>query len=557
MRLGLEEADLLDAPHAPPSWWQELARTDPHAATELAFLVARGTPARLALATSRPHRYHLERRVLLLVDVDRRAEPLDRLELLESLWAICPYVASPEARSRVLRDHGANPLLIELADLLAEIKEGACTGDGLPGELRRPGDGELVETATVAARARRLSEEALGQLELAWLPKELACLAEGVAARFLRALFRMSSVSVALLICYGWAHPRRHAAGASLLAGMAQLERLIEAARLGDANYDPLLGVELEPAEIVIDLGSVIDFEEATELAYFRRLDGLGRPASTHEAEQIATSTTKGLNVLLDILQAAKKAGSCIEALPTVRLLVGQGRNRVYGHLPDDYFPDPGELAELIALGIDELSAEEDRELLRVFLLAVSTACRPKESLPRREDLAPLGERHLMAYLDPKTGKTGARELYVPACAVEGFGISPDWFPSRYWADPPPLEVLGLAPRRRRRPRFNRVLPKAETDRARNLLEQACRRLRQRYYQETGRRLSDRLAYLTRKMLAAYLWRAPIRPGDALADVLGHEDLSGDRPYTRMTESEVLEQNAELIESARSGMDAP
>lgn len=64
--------------------------------------------------------------------------------------------------------------------------------------------------------------------------------------------------------------------------------------------------------------------------------------------------------------------------------------------------------------------------------------------------------------------------------------------------------------------------------------------------------LSDRLAYLTRKMVAAYLWRAPIRPPDALADVLGHEDLSGDRPYTHMSESEVLAQNAAVIEAARS-----
>ena len=554
-RLGLKAPDLIDAAYAPPSWWQELSRADPDAATELAFLVARGTPGRLALSTTRPHRYHLERRTLHLANDGDRAESHERLELLESLWALCPYVASPEARSRVLREYRADPVLIELADLLAELKEGAMSGDGLPAELRRPGDGEMVETATVASRARRLSEEALAQLELGWLPKELARLAEGAAPRFLRALFRLSSASVSLLACYGRAHPRRHAAGASLLAGMAQLERLIEAAGMGDG--DPLLGVELDPAEIAIDFASMAGFEEETELAYYRRLDSLGRPASAQEAEKIAAATTKGLNVLLDILDAARRAGSRIEALPTVRLFVGRGRCRVYGHVPDHYFPPPSELAELIALGIDELAAEEDRELLEAFLFAVSTACRPKECCPRREDLAPLGEGHLMAYLDHRTGKTGSRELYVPACAVAGFGISPDWFASRYWADPHPLEVLGLVPRRRRRPRFHRVLPEAETDRARELLEEACRRLRKRYYEETGRQLPDRLAYLTRKIVAAYLWRAPIRPADALADVLGHEDLSGDRPYTRMSESEVLEQNTELIGAARSSRAGP
>ena len=87
-------------------------------------------------------------------------------------------------------------------------------------------------------------------------------------------------------------------------------------------------------------------------------------------------------------------------------------------------------------------------------------------------------------------------------------------------------------------------------------LEEACRRLRVRYAKETGRTLVDRLAYVTRKLLAAYLWRLPIEPAYALSDVLGHDDSPGDEPYTVSMASEVLGQNTALIEAAR-GRGAP
>lgn len=237
--------------------------------------------------------------------------------------------------------------------------------------------------------------------------------------------------------------------------------------------------------------------------------------------------------------------------LPSVRLAIGEGRIRTYGYLPDGHFPEPDELARIVVLGIDELSAPEDDVLLIAFLTAISTLCRPKECLPREGDMAPLANVHKMVYLDAECGKTGSRELYVPQCAVRIFGFSASWFASRSWADPHPLEVLGLSPLRRRRPRWHPILPTAETDRARETLQEACRRLRVRYEKETGSILPDRLAYVTRKLLAGYLWRLPIDPAYALTDVLGHHDLSGDEPYTAPMASEVLAQNTILIEAAR------
>lgn len=130
--------------------------------------------------------------------------------------------------------------------------------------------------------------------------------------------------------------------------------------------------------------------------------------------------------------------------------------------------------------------------------------------------------------------------------------FSPSWFPSRQVVLPHPLEALGLARYKRHRSCWQKVLPEAHTTKARLLLEEASRRIRIRCEKETGRQLSDRLAYLWRKALAAYLIRFPIRPAEALTDVLGHQDISGDTPYTRLTPEEILAQNTSLIEATRS-----
>jgi len=547
-RLGLGADDLLDAVTAPARWWQELASRDGDAVTELAIELAARSDRPLAIARDRPQRYVTERRVIL-----DHPDPAIRQELmtrLERLWDAAPYVASTAARSKSMRERHMPGWMIELADLLGEVPMRSIRASLLPAEVLRVGDAETVESIVVAERIDRLSEEALAQLELDWLPAEIARLASDEKAKFLRAFGGLHSAAVALLVCYSDAHPRRHARGSTLLAGIRQLNRLVEVA--GKADWDPLFGLQVAPGDIELTVGDISDFEAAIEADFYRLLDGLGHLASTKEAEHAARTCTAGLNVLLDVLDAARRAGAHIEALPSVRLIVGEGRVRTSGYLPDGYFPGPEELAEIVALGVDELAAPSDRTLLIAFLVAVVTACRPKECMPRVEDVAPLGAGHLMVYLDHQTGKTGFRELYVPESAIELLGFSPAWFASRYWVDPHPLEVLGLSRVGKRRPRWHKILPAAETDRSRKSLEEACRRVRRRYERETNRVLLDRLAYITRKMLAAYLWRAPIRPADALSHILGHEDLSGDRPYTRQSESEVMEQNRALIAAART-----
>lgn len=549
-RLRLSEDDLLDAPTASAGWWEALARKDPAAATELAVELA--ARRRLALCDQRPHRYHTERRVIL--DHEDPAVGRELLGLLNGLWDLAPYVADPVARSAALRRVGAPSRLVELADQLGEVPVRSVRTASLPADLALIGDAERVDTRVVAERVDALGEEALAALEIGFLPIELRRLVPTARrAAFLRALFGLHSLAVALLCWYSAAHPRHHATGRTLLAAMRQLNRLVEVA--GHADFDPLFGLELTPTDVVVTTAHVIDFEAAVEASFYRALARF--PSATPAAtEHLAQRQTAGLNPLLDILEAGRAKGAHIEALPSVRLAVGHGRTRTYGYQPDGHFPEPGELAEIIALGIDELSAPEDETLLVGFLTAIFTLCRPKECLPRQEDVAPLGTVHRMVYLDATTGKTGARELYVPACAVRLFGFSASWFTSRSWADPDPLEVLGLVRPRQRRPRWHKILPKTQTDRAVATLEEACRRLRVRYAKETGRTLVDRLAYVTRKLLAAYLWRLPIEPAYALSDVLGHDDASGDEPYTVSMASEVLGQNTALIEAAR-GRGAP
>jgi hypothetical protein len=549
-RLRLDEDDLLDAVTASAGWWQERARRDAGATTELAVELA--ARQRLAICDHRPHRYVAERRAVL--DHPDPAVGRGLLTLLTRLWDLAPYVAAPAARSAALRRADAPPELIELADLLGEVPMRSVRTASLPADLARIGDAERVDTTVVAERVDALADEALATLGIGFLPIELRRLVPTAKrAAFLRELFGLHSVAVALLCWYSAAHPRHHATGRTLLAAMRQLNRLVEVS--GKADDDPLFGLELEPADVVVTVAHVVDFEAALEAGFYRALALVPSPTPA-AAERLAQRHTAGLTPLLDILEAGRARGVHVEALPSVRLAAGHGRTRTYGYQPDGHFPEPGELAEIIALGIDELSAPEDDVLLIGFLTAIFTLCRPKECLPRQEDVAPLASVHRMVYLDATTGKTGARELYVPACAVRLFGFSASWFASRSWADPHPLELLGLIGPRRRRPRWHKILPKTETDRAVATLEEACRRLRARYTKETGRTLVDRLAYVTRKLLAAYLWRLPIDPAYALTDVLGHDDLSGDEPYTAPMATEVLEQNTVLIEAAR-GWGAP
>jgi len=546
-RLNLDKQDLYDGVDAPLTWWQERAARDPAAATVLSVLLAASGTRRLRICSDRPSRYSKERHVVLEHAVPGvRAQLLDRLE---RLWDLAPYVASLEARSACLRELGAPAQMVELADLLSQLPLRSLRSASLPGELLRAGDAERVDTIRVAERIDQLAEEALAALQLDWLPGEIRRLVPPTnRARVLRELFSLHSASLALLGCYSRAHPRRHARGETLIVGMHQLNRLLEVA--GRADHDPLYGLEIMPAQIELTVADVTDFEAALEADYFRLLEALGPKPRAKDITRTAKSITAGLNVLLDILEAARAEGAHIESLPCVHLVVGEGFSRSYGYLQDGYFPEPHELAEIIALGIDELSAPEDQHLLIAFLTAVVTLCRPKECMPCCEDVAPLGV-HKMIYLDPETGKTGARELYVPATAVALFGFGQGWFGSRSWVDPHPVESLGLGRARKRRPKWHATLPKDHTDQARATLEKACMRVRKRYQQETGKIISDRLAYMIRKFVSAYLWRARIRPADALSDVLGHEDLSGDRPYTLQSESEVLEQNTTLIGMVR------
>lgn len=550
-RLRISDDDVLDAVTASAGWWQQLARRDEDAATGLAIELA--ATRRLAICDDRPHRYIVERRVVL--DHPDHGVRAELLRFLDKLWDTVPYCGSTRARSVELRKRDKPAAMIEFADLLGEVPMRSLRTSALPAELVRVGDADRVDTIHVAERTDKMEDEALAKLEISWLPTELQRLAPSTnRALFLRELFGLHSSAVALLVCYSKRHPRRHATGTTLIAAMHQLNRLVEVA--GKADSDPLYGLEIVPSEIVLSAADIIDFETAVEADYYLAVDRARPSMSPKAIGAAAAKCTAGLNPLLDVLEAGRDGGAHIALLPSIRLGTGRGRTRTYGYVPDGYFPEPGELAEVIALGIDELSAPEDELLLVAFLTAIITLCRPKECLPRAEDVAPLGNVHRMVLVDSGTGKTGARELYVPASAVRIFGFSAKWLASRRWVDPHPLELLRLSRVRRRRSRWHKVLPTNETDRARETLEEACRRVRARYEQETGRNLVDRLAYVTRKLLAAYLWRAPIRPADVLADVLGHGDSSGDDAYTDPTESEVLDQNTTLIAAARQDGDA-
>jgi hypothetical protein len=545
--LGLSEDDLRDAAYGGAGWWTKRCGVDDAALTELSARLAIDCPD-LKIAKVRTHRRAIEETLVSeCPDTELRAVLEDHLR---TIWVTVPYPGCLEARVEILLALGVPPEAAALASELAETPVLAIRRTELPDSLRRPGDAERVDTLAVAERIDSLEDRTLDALEVAWLPTEYQRVARRCGkAAFLRELCKLGSVGTVLLGAYARAHPARLASPRTLLAGMGLLARLLQVAGLDDG--DPLGGLRLDASTVTIGLDAVLDFEAALGRRIELRVATLGPGASDATREAVAKREVTGINLLRDVLDAGRGQGASIAGDPCIEIRFAKGRRRSYGAKPDGYYLEPEMLARFIAETIDELSGPEDRERLKAFLVAICTLCRPKECMPRSEDVAPLGLVHLVIYIDPETGKTGSRELYVAACAVVYFGISAKWFPSRSWVDPNPAELAGVIGPRSRRPAYHHLLPTAETDRARVTLEEACRRARARFEREHGEALSDRLAYLTRKFVSAYLLRARIEPAFALTDVLGHDDMVSDWTYAALEESEIFAMNNVAIDAAR------
>jgi len=532
--------------------WLEHSRVDPLATTALGALVAAAAPTEMRIVGERPERYHFERQLVLEAACEEERKMATAR--FDALWAAVPYCGSPSARQVVLRTIGFPRELVHLADLLADAGPQVVHVEDLPAWACREGDDLVLPSAELAARARGVSCERLSDLPVWLVPKELRGYLEGgEAATIWRRILASHGPSIALLCHSGILSHRRPLPASRLEALLLLLDRLIVLDGLADA--DPLGGLELAARDLAVTEEAIAGLEEEIELDYLDRLANLGRVPESSEMRQAAAAATRGLGDLCESLEGAARAGVAIKAMPSVKLYVAPGGRIFEGVAPDGYYLEPELLAELIAFGCDVLADPRDAELLDAWRIAWATGCRPKESRPCREDIAPLG-RHLSIYLDPGTGKTGARDLYVSAEAARVLEITADSRPSRRFVDPHPRE------RPRRRPRFHEDLPGSWGEDAATTLRAACRKVRGGWSEAHGGELMDRVAYMTRKFMADLLRQTCVEHPWVVTDVLGHATPVGDTTYVRVSERELsclyggLSEGFEALEANREHPDA-
>ncbi|MHB1846541.1 MAG: site-specific integrase [Deltaproteobacteria bacterium] len=184
------------------------------------------------------------------------------------------------------------------------------------------------------------------------------------------------------------------------------------------------------------------------------------------------------------------------------------GRDSFVGVEDDEVVLSADKAASLAAFGHRLLRREAGRELSLAWSIAWSTGCRPRESLPCREDFVEVAGGYLV-HVDRNTGKTGARELYLPRVAAKAFGIDLTAFADR----------------------GTRIeLPDALLRRHVEQLEAGCRLVRGAWLDRYDETLPGRTSYFIRHAVADMLRERLGERVWLLAEVLGHASIVHDAP---------------------------
>lgn len=528
-RLGVPRSKLVEIAAQPLSWWRERARVDDFATALLSALAARDLGGRLRILTSDdPHTIVAEQGILA------RALEKPTRHALRSMYAdlrrLVPYPASAQVRLLVMRylpEEAVStvtdwPRLLRFAAEFAELPGRVVATSDLPSGLFDPLDGELISCEVLARRVARAGREKATLLPSETLPEELRALAKVRGPSFVVRFCRATTFT-AVLICAFATSSRRHPSLRALIDAMDRADELALIA--GHDERDPLsAGAWLAPG-LHVSADAVDAFDDLMEeriLAADLAAGGVGR------GHMRSVRRTNGVVGLRALLLAAEAAGATVEELPRRR---GGGGERPFAGVEDDEMILSTEKATDVAVfGHRLLSKTDPPELAMTWAVAWSTGCRPKESLPCQEDFVEVAGGYLV-YLDRNTGKTGARVLYLPALAVDAFGIDPDRFPRRN----------GRA-----------ELTDDELERHRGLLDEGCRLVRSAWLTHYRELLPNRTAYFIRHAVADILRSRIADTPWLLAHVLGHQDVVQDAPYTVLSRSEYAAVLADQCRRVRS-----
>jgi hypothetical protein len=506
----------------PLAEWQGLARCDPRLATLLSAYLARNCQGRhFVLAEAKPAAYDRERNTLVAEAGGDLGAMTAYLGLLDRLWRHVPYAADPAARLEALGllgpldEEGARCFeeLVGLAQWLAKHPGKVVARSSLPGSLLRDADEAAVSTAVLARRCARAAEADLKTVAELVLDERLLRLGEhwGIA-RFVRRLIRSSALSVQMLLCSDYVSFRTPPEWEGVAATWGVVDELV--ARMGADDADPFSARRGGISAVVTD--EVLEGLEFDRLIAYESLPEQSRAAWGRIYRGCA-----GLRAMLSVLDEDKDRVS-VERLPCFPPPPGRRRSR--GVESDAEQLDLETQAELFVFGVRVLRGTGD--LLRAWVVAWASTCRPKESLPHLEDLVPLRGGGYAVYQERSASKTGANETCISAPAVQATGICPSWFA--------------------RRP-AGRLSREVYEDHA-EILREACRVVRERWEAQGRRTLPSQLAYFIRHAGADRMRQALAGRHHVLTRILRHLSPVSDLAYTRLSESEFASSIATLAE---------
>jgi integrase len=525
-RLRIDARDLEAVAAQPLDWWREQARCDAMATTWLSALASAALGSSLRITRFEvTHQLRHERAVIA-----RSAATATREALLGEHGRLCelvPYPASHEARLAVLTQLGPDAFvapadrnrLIRLAAELAELPGQVVASTLLPPGLFEASDTDLVSAVIVARRAARSHDQVLASLPLEVIPAELRSWAAVLGMPFVRELCR-STRFTSTLCCALASTTRRRPSLAALRSAMHRADELANLA--GDDEHDPLSGGAWLAGTISVTSDVIASFDDLLERRILLASVRAGRGRARGGAGGAGLAGVAGLRALL---LCAEHLGARIEELPRRWSVVG--RDSFVGVEDDEVVLSADKAASLAAFGHRLLRREAGRELSLAWSIAWSTGCRPRESLPCREDFVEVAGGYLV-HVDRNTGKTGARELYLPRVAAEAFGIDPSAFADR----------------------GTRIeLPDALLRRHVEQLEAGCRLVRGAWLDRYGETLPGRTSYFIRHAVADMLRERLGERFWLLAEVLGHASIVHDAPYTGITRTEHAELLATLADA--------
>lgn len=504
------------------SAWQEVARTDARRATILSAyvaLLARRRP--LAIHVARPGAYERERTRLI---ADSAGDPELRehvLDLLSSLWDHVPYGADPAARLEALawvrprnafaRRHWEE--VVALVMMLDQAPPRAVAASVLPATMRLASDEALVATSDVARRSSWCTDAELEKLAPRILgERRLLQLAEHWGmVRFFRRLSRSSSLAVQMLLLSNYVSLRTPPEWEGVRSTWDVVDELVH--QMGADDHDPYSARRQGRSATVTD--QVLEMLELSRLLEYEAASGSSGAAVWERVYRGCA----GLREMLRVLDPDKDHIT-VERLPLFpprpTSASDQGVERDMEQL------DFETQAELFVFGVRVLAQRS--ELLRVWVVAWATICRPREALPFREDLVALPGGGYAIHHERAASKSGASETCASAPAVAVTGLRPSWFAMRPQRQPSPSVYEAHA----------------------ELLREACRLVRASWAEAGGTELPHQLDYFVRHAGADRLRWSLAGRHHVLSRILRHLSSVPDFAYTKVSESEFASDLAEL-----------